>query len=217
VVRALLVATAQPFTVSPPSRDFGDLFEGATSAAVFTVTNLTDQPLGQVTNFITPAGGFSLFNDLCTGRLIAPAASCTFSVRFAPTAGVTYASSLNAQVPGYEARASLAGSGLSRLAIAPPSKKFGLLAPGTSASASFTVTNISPATVGPITDTLVYVYGPDGFTIASDACAGRSLSPSASCAVVVRYAPVTYGFRQAQLRTAASLAGSATSVLYGGI
>jgi outer membrane protein assembly factor BamB len=216
-VRAQLTGTAQPFTLSPSTRNFGDLFEGATSSASFTVTNLTDKTVGQLTNSITPAGGFSRLNDACAGRLIAPAASCTFSVRFAPTAGVTYASSLVAEVPGYAARASLAGRGLSRLAIAPSSKSFGPLAPGTTASASFTVTNVSPAAVGPITDTLVYVYGPDGFTITSDTCAGRSLPPSASCAVVVAYAPVTYGFRQAQLRTAAPLAGSAASMLLGGI
>lgn len=216
-VRALLTGTAQPFTLSPPSRYFGDLFEGTTSSAAFTVTNLSALPIGPLANSITPPGGFTIAPDGCAGKVIAPAASCTFSVRFAPTAGLTYAPSLVATAPGYEARASLTGRGLSRLAITPTSKRFGRLAPGTSASASFTVTNISPAAVGPITDTLEYVYGPDGFAITSDTCAGRSLAPSASCTVVAAYAPAAYGYREARLRTAAPVGGSATSLLQGGI
>ena len=161
--RALLTGTAQPFTISPDIEAFADTFTGMTSTAVFQVTNFTDGPVGPFANAVPSGSGFTVAADGCAGKTIAAGTSCTIAVTFAPTDSGHYYGTLVADAPGRHAEAYLDGIGLARLEIAPASSSdFGSVPVGTTASATFTVTNISPIPAGPIADAIgaFSVWGP---------------------------------------------------------
>jgi outer membrane protein assembly factor BamB len=216
--RALLTATAQPFTISPDSKVFADTFAGLTSTAVFRLTNFTGGPVGPLTNTVTPGSGFNVAADGCAGKTIAAGTSCTIAGAFAPTDSVHYAGILAADAPGRHAEAYLAGSGLARLTVAPGLKNFGSVRVGTTASATFTVTNISPIPAGPIADAIGAAspyFGFDYFTKTSDNCAGHTLAANASCTLVVNFAPTANTSQVGALTFTAPLAGTATATLSG--
>ena len=216
-VNALLAGTALPLTVSPSSKDFGVVFAGSTSTAVLTVTNLGVVPIGPIANSINAGNIFTITADACAGKIIPPGSTCTVAVKFAPTYNVGYAETLSTEAPGYHAEASISGRGRAQLALAPSAKDFGPVRAGTTASATFTITNVSPSPAGPITDAIEVVFGQhfDWYSITSDACQGRTLVASSSCTVAVTFAPAGTGFANAQLRTAGPFAGTATAGLAG--
>ena len=188
---ALLSGTAQPLTISPPSTQLAAIFSGSASTTNFTVTNLTADPVGPIAFSLTQDSGgwFTIATDGCAGQLLAAGKSCTIAVRFAPTTNESRAATLIAKAPGYEAQAYMYGSGLPRLAIAPDTKDFGTVRVGDTASATFTVTNISPSAAGPISDTIEDYFGSSpAFSITSDACAGHTLMANATCTLEVTFA-----------------------------
>lgn len=219
-VSALLAGTAQPLTISPSLKDFGGVFAGSTSAAVFTVTNLSTAPIGPVTNSITEGSGFSITTDGCAGKILAAGTRCTIAVTFTPTPGTSDAGRLDTQAPGHQAEASLSGRRLSQLSIGPSGKDFGQVRAGTTASATFTVTNISPTPAGPITGAIgpaLFDLHRDWYTITSGTCAGRTLAAGASCSVVVTFAPTSATFANAQLAMSAPTGGSGASLIGWGL
>ena len=216
--RAVLTGTAQPLTISPTSNVFADTFAGLTSTAVFRLTNFTGGPVGPVVNTVTPISGFTVGADGCAGKTIAAGTSCTMSVAFAPTDSVHYFGILAADTPGRHAEAYLNGNGLARLKVAPASKNFGSVRVGTTASATFTVTNISPIPAGPIADAIGPTspyFGFDYFTKTSDNCAGHTLAANASCTLVVKFAPSATTAQVGGLTFTAPLAGTVTATLSG--
>lgn len=86
VIRLVAAAYAL-LTISPPSFDFGAVAVGqAAPPASFTVTNTgtTSLTISSVTVTGADPADFHITADLCTG-VLAPGASCTISVDFAPT------------------------------------------------------------------------------------------------------------------------------------
>ncbi len=79
----------------PPADDqlvpFGSAAVGTTADEVVTVTNdgNGDLILGTLASADGLLAPFSLVNDTCSGQTVLPAASCTLTVRFEPTAAVT--------------------------------------------------------------------------------------------------------------------------------
>ena len=74
-------------SVSPASRDFGNVTEGDTSTArSFTLTNSgsADLVIGTISITGTDAAEFGIQNDLCSGQTIAPSGSCTIEAVFSP-------------------------------------------------------------------------------------------------------------------------------------
>jgi outer membrane protein assembly factor BamB len=213
---ARLVGTAAPLTLTPSYQSFDNTYAGSTSTArVLTLTNLSPGPVGPIGNSITPTGAFVIDADACAGKMIAAGGTCTIAVKFTPPSNEFYADSLISEASGLQAQAQLVGSGLGRLAITPGSKDFGSVRVGTTASATFTVTNISPSSAGPITATTEEVFGPLWYSITSDACAGRTLAPNANCTLVVTFAPPSVGGSLGRLKATAPLAGVATADLTG--
>jgi hypothetical protein len=156
--------------------------------------------------------------DGCAGKTMAAGMSCTVAVTFAPTDYGDYYGTLVADAPGRHAVAYLTGRGLARLKFAPASKNFGQVPVGTTASATFTLTNVSPIPAGPIADAigaLGTTFGFDFFTT-SDNCAGHTLAADASCTLVVNFAPTSTIYYLGELTANASLAGTATADLSGG-
>ncbi|HTA15790.1 MAG TPA: choice-of-anchor D domain-containing protein [Solirubrobacteraceae bacterium] len=75
--------------ISPSLNDFGDVAAGSTSPAkTVSITNAGDYPL-QIQQLLVISGAPQLFpisEDLCSSKVIAPGASCQFTVRFQPSA-----------------------------------------------------------------------------------------------------------------------------------
>jgi len=78
--------------ISPSLNDFGDIAAGSTSPTkTVSITNAGDYPL-QIQQLLVISGApqlFPLSEDLCSSQVIAPGASCQFSVRFQPSAAGT--------------------------------------------------------------------------------------------------------------------------------
>ncbi|MBV6416964.1 MAG: hypothetical protein CMLOHMNK_01582 [Steroidobacteraceae bacterium] len=93
---------------------FGTVTIGGEATNTLTITNSGDASLdiGGLTGLAAP---FSLVNDNCSSQSIAPAASCTVGIRFAPTTAGSFSDALNiasndSDEPNYAVAASGSGS-----------------------------------------------------------------------------------------------------------
>jgi hypothetical protein len=108
---ATLSGTGTVFAIVPAIKDYGIVPVGSSSAATFTATNAGSAALSPAT-FIT-GSGFTITSDGCTGKTVAPGASCSVVVAFAPSVtGHTYNEQLLLVVPFVDVgQATLAGAG----------------------------------------------------------------------------------------------------------
>jgi hypothetical protein len=92
---ALTFMPKPQISVSPAYFDFGNINLGNTSTQTITLssTGNADMVIGMIALSGTNQGEFSLQNDNCSGRPIAPSGNCTLDVLFSPTSlGVKSAS-----------------------------------------------------------------------------------------------------------------------------
>ncbi|MEH6610684.1 MAG: choice-of-anchor D domain-containing protein [Halioglobus sp.] len=184
---------------------FGNVTEMNSSDSTVTVTNDGDQPLtiGQIAFNDPLAAPFSIPNDNCSLQVVAPAANCSLTVRFAPPS--TGASTDSFDIPSDDAdenpvTISVSGTGIS--AAAPEitvtdsvnpfndlQVPFGEITEMTSSDQTVTVTNDGTAIldIGPIGSLLA----PFGFL--NDTCSNQSLLPAANCSLTVRFTPPSTG------------------------
>ena len=210
----------QPATiaVAPASNDFGPVVTGGVSAtATFTARNTGELPTTAVTTGLTGAADqYPLSADACNGKPLAPGASCTVTVAFAPTATGAQAAQLALTASEASATAALAGTGIppAALAFTPTSNNFGTVDVGSSASATFTLTNGGGQTSSAITTSLLGTNATE-LSITSDACNGKTLAPGASCSVAVTFAPTSFGGKSATLQASAGVGGTTVASLSG--
>jgi outer membrane protein assembly factor BamB len=116
---ANLSGTGTPLAIAPQTEDYGTVPVGSSSAATFTITNVSTAalPVGFSPSSVT-GSGFSITSDSCNGTALAAGASCTVIVTFTPTVAATnYRGQLIVQdIGGYgvvlaEATATLVGTG----------------------------------------------------------------------------------------------------------
>lgn len=154
--------------------------------------------------------GFTLVNSTCGTQLNA-GSSCTFNVRFAPTAAQAYSGSLtaNADSPSTAASLLVSGTGVSQSA-ALTDVPFGGIAVGSNSSMTSTLTNtgVGPLSITP--PTASSVSGTD-FSFAATTC-GSTLASGATCTVTVKFTPSAAATRVGTL-TVATGAGSKTANL----
>jgi outer membrane protein assembly factor BamB len=194
-VATALSGTGNPLTIAPGFKDYGTRLDGTTSPpTTFTVTNRSATTVKP--NIASLAGsGFTATSDTCTGATLAAHATCNITVAFAPSRANSYDTRYNASIsasatPGVTTTASLSGTG-TPLAIAPPTKNYGTVRVGSSATATFTITNVSAASLEePFAPSTV---NGAGFSIASDTCNGTALAANASCTVTVTFTPTVAG------------------------
>jgi len=196
----------------PPIGDlqvpFGDVTTGTMSEQTVTVkndgnANLTIGAIGTPNALAAP---FSIQLDNCSGKSLAPLASCTFKVRFAPTA--SGAASDTFTVPSNDAdenpaTLTVSGNGISAPladitvtdSVAPTndlSVPFGDVTQGSWAEQTVTVKNDGNANL---------MLGNIGqanplaapFSIVANGCSGQTLAPAASCTVKIRFSPTVVG------------------------
>ncbi len=178
---------------------FGNVNTGMSVDETVTVTNDGDADLvlGQITQ---PAPPFSVLSDLCSNQTLAPAANCTLTVRFAPSA--TGAESSSFDIPSNDPIDNLVTVDVDGTGVAPeisvsdsvsPSTDlqipFDDVAVATTVDETITVTNIGTADLN--IDQIAQPAAP--FSVLNDTCSNQLLAPAAMCTLTVRFAPSATG------------------------
>ncbi|HKF25315.1 MAG TPA: choice-of-anchor D domain-containing protein [Candidatus Acidoferrum sp.] len=200
-------------SVTPSSADFGSVVKGNTNSQTIQLKNSGTASL-TVSQVAATGSGFSA-NGVSVPLTLAPGASSTFNVQFAPTAsGAANGSvSIVSNAPNSPATVSLSGTGAAAtytLSVNPPSLSFGSVNDGSTASQSFSVTNTGNSSVS---ISGVSAAGA-GFSIASGA-SGVTLSPNQSTSISVQFAPTTAGAVTGSVAIASNGTGSGSVALSG--
>ena len=176
---------------------FGNVETGTSSSHSITIGNAGDANLdiGSLYGLVSP---FSIVSDNCSNASLAPAASCTLSVRFSPTTTGLRSDTLN--IPSNDPNQStfgftVNGTGTTSTSTEPDisvsgNGSFGDVDTGTSSSHGLTISNIGDADL--VIGNLYGLVTP--FTILSNTCSGATLSPAGSCTLSVQFSPTTTGF-----------------------
>lgn len=117
-VRLTGQGTAPTFNAAPHALDYGDQPTGTTTSSIATITNTGTAPLVFTAGAITLTEGsrdqFALGKDTCSGATIAPAGTCTVTVRFTPSSTGTKVADLTlaSNAPGSPHTVPLTGTGI---------------------------------------------------------------------------------------------------------
>jgi hypothetical protein len=183
---------------------FGTVAAGSSATQTVTVTNNGNAALavGAVGSTDPLAAPFSVKNDSCSNQTIAPSASCTLTVAFAPSSAGSFTDSVNisSNAPGSASvTVSVSGTGASAAvpdinvtdSVAPVDDllvPFGDVSEGRSMDNTVTVTNIASGqlVIGSIgsANPLAAPY-----SIITDNCSGKTLASGENCAITVRFSP----------------------------
>ena len=209
-------------TASPTTESFGTVAVGQQSAsAAVTITNAGDAETTPLVLDISGADEAAFGIDSgCSGQALAPAATCTVHLHFSPSQAASAQATLTVSSDGgASATVALTGTGATpgALALSPSTQDFGTGVVGNAAGAptSFTLKNTGGVGLDGVSVSLTGGDSGD-FSIASDACSGKSLAAGATCAVGVAFGPKTVGSKAATLAaTATGGAMTATASLSG--
>ena len=161
---------------------------------------------------LTAPNSFSIVNSTCSASLNA-GSSCTFNVRFAPSAAQSYSGNVSASATAPSNAPTLAVTGMGVTQSATLSDiAFGNRSANSTTDLTSTLTNTG---VGPLSLTLptaASVTG-TGFSFVSTTCAS-SLSVGESCSVTVRFSPTNNSSYSGSLSVATG-AGTKTAVISG--
>lgn len=208
-------------TLSPSAPDFGTIpMKAKGPPATLTLTNAGSASSGTLTAAVGGAAGtaYLLSADGCTGQDVAPGATCTVQVSFAPQKeGDAPATLTISSAHGSSAAATLHGTGgpLSTITLAPATAAFGnALVHAASMPKRLTVTNGGTSATSSLA---LSVYGADAvdFSLAADGCSGTTLGPAAQCTVDVVLTPPSPGGKAATLQVLAAQGGLAAASLSG--
>ncbi len=211
-------AGASDFSLTPGTLDFGQVFAGLSSPdRTFTVTNAGSAPTEALLVRLT-GNGFTKGTDGCDGQVLAAGATCDIKVAFTPQAAGAASAILRVIDAGATVRT--LSSNLSGTAVTPPALSLGptmgtfvdTVAGANSADVTFTVSNTGGGPTGGLT---VTSSDATQFVLGTDNCTSRTLAPSDSCTVNVRFHPLTTGTKNATLTVTATPGGMATAALTG--
>jgi hypothetical protein len=210
--------TVPVFAVVPDPLLFGNQPVSKTSAAAdVTVTNKGSADLvfgaGAVSLSGADAALFAVVADGCSGKSVAPFASCVVSVSFSPKVAGSASAALTFVDSALDSPQSVVVSGVGTLAgfqAAPSPVAFGDQAISHTAPArTVTVTNTGEAALtfgaGAVT---VGGANPSLFKVTGDGCSGQVLAKGGTCQVSVNFTPDTTGAKGASLVFADSAPGS---------
>ena len=205
----------QTGSLTPSFMSFGGVQVGQNATLNATLTNTASSVVLSITppTAASVAGtDFSFVSTNC-GTTLVPAASCTVTVRFTPTATVSRvgALSVNTGAGLFEATLSGYGTGPQAATLTSP-LNFGNVLLGNASTLNATLTNTSStATLTLTPPSAGSVTGTD-FSFVSTTCSS-SLAPGASCVITTRFMPSVAGTRNGTLAvsTGAGLRSSALS------
>lgn len=192
----------------------------------FTVTNGGGAASGPISSQFG-AAPFSNVSaaDECTGKTLAPGASCTFGMVFAPTQRGPAQSQVSIQAqPGGTVNVPLSGAGLAPASLSindssgpdPVSWDFGPSVVGNDASAhNFNITNDGDVPTGALTAEFTGASFNDFVFTAGSCLGGTTLGPGSTCTVIANFHPLTSGPKETTLRVSGSPGGSVSTGVTG--
>jgi hypothetical protein len=174
-------------TVNPTTWDFGDVNVGQSAQKVIRVSNdgTANLNIGTIT---PPSVPFGFVSDACSNTSLPPTNFCDITTRFSPTA--LGPANGNFNIPSDDPdenpfNVSLSGTGVGPdIDPQPPSLDFGIVRLGSSQLQTLTVSNLGnrDLTIG------AYALSPP-FSILTDNCWARVLTPFSSCSMGVQFIP----------------------------
>ena len=211
-----LSGTGTTAKLSPGSLSFGLVAIGVTSGAkTVTLTNVGTTSLTITSIAITGTNAGDFAQSHTCGSSLAPAASCSISVTFKPTAnGVRGASlSITDNAAASPQQVSLNGTGTAAK-LSPTSLSFGTEAIGvTSGAKTVTLTNVGATS---LTITTIAITGSNAGDFAQTHTCGSSLAAGASCTISVTFKPSASGARSGVLGITDNAAGNPQQVTLSG-
>jgi len=201
------------FTIMPATHNYGPIVLNTQSMTqAFVVTNSGATLSSPITTGVSPQ--FTLASDGCQGMSLAPAGSCTISVRLDPTGSPGARNgTLFVTAGAASTMATLSGSAvaLPSLSITPSSQAFASTARGsTSSTVNFMVTNTGGSPTGIPSASM----SDANFQIVTSSCTA-ALAAGASCSIDARFAPASVGAKSGQLTVNASPGGTVAASLSG--
>ena len=191
---------------------FGNVTVGTTSDQTVTVANVgTDNlVIGTVASANPLAAPFSIpaGTDSCSGKTLVPSDNCTITVRFSPNSTATANDTFD--IPSNDpdenpVTVSVSGTGAGASvpditatdSVAPVNDlqvPFGNVLENTTSDQTVTVTNDGTAdlVIGTVASANP-LAAPFSIATGTDNCSGKTLAPSASCTITVRFAPTATG------------------------
>lgn len=216
---ALPDAPRYELSLAPALVDFGAAC-GDGSPASLTLRNTGTAPVGPLEIALAGADpdAFALVADDCPVTL-ASGASCTIEVGFDTVSVGGSSARLEARAPTASASASLEATRPSDcgafLSLSPTPARFeDVLVGETSPPHTFTLSNSGDAAGNTLAVSLGGLDGSE-FTVARDACSGRSIAPGGTCTVDVVFAPTHSGALMGLLQVQALAGPNATAPLSG--
>jgi len=201
--------TAPGASITPTSLSFAAQVAGTTSSAkTITVLSNGTGPL-QVSN-VAATAPFSQTNN-CSSPM-APAASCTIQVSFAPAVVGTASGSVTITDNAGTQTVILSGSGSAPVTFSPTSLSFGTVAEGTSSTLTVTVTNRLNTTLAV---SIGVSTGPFTVPANTNTC-GTSVAAGARCTVGVTFSPTAVGSASGTLTFTDSAVSSPQTVSLSG-
>ena len=214
--RVSLTGVGTAAKLSPSSLNFGDVATGTTSPArVVTLTNVGTTSLTITSIAIAGANVGDFAQTHTCGTSLAPAASCTISITFKPTAtgARSAAVSITDNAAGSPQSLPLRGVGTTAK-LSPTSLNFGSVAVGTTSPATIvTLTNVGTTS---LTISSIAITGTNSGNFGQSNTCGTSLAVSASCTISVKFRPTATGARSAAISITDNAAGSPQNVALSG-
>ena len=214
-------------SIDPASGTFASTVIGEVGPLkTFTVTNDGGKPSGPIAGQFGPAPFSNVpAADQCTGNTLAPGASCTFGMVFAPTLRGPAQSQVSIDAePGGIVNVPLSGTGLTAASLSisdssgpdPESWDFGPTLVGNDASAhTFNVTNDGDVSTGALAVALSGA-SPSDFVLPGGTCLDDvTLAPGSSCTVIASFHPQTSGAKETALVVFGSPGGTVSTRLTG--
>lgn len=216
LINVLLNQTPPPVTVSPSSLSFGNQLVGTTSSAL--TAKVSNNGTSATTVSVAASGDFAQTNNCpVSPATLAPAASCTVSVTFKPTAtGIRNgAITVSDPLPGSPQIVALSGTGIApAVALSGNSLSFGNQIVGTRSTAQMvTLTNTGTAT---LTISSIAITGTNNGDFSQTNTCGASVAAGANCSISVTFKPTATGGRAASVTITDNASGSPQSVSLSG-
>lgn len=185
-------ASAPAITVTPGVLAYGNVASGQPSTLSTIVKNTGTAPLvvGNPTITGTNADAYSVTANTCTVS-IAPAATCSISVQYAPTALGSQTGSLiiPSNAGAGSTTVSLTANGLgSSFTLTPNPLAFGTVNRNATKSLTVSVKNVGTI-VGQVSAASITGTNAAAFTVTGAGCLGTSLAANKSCNLTVTFKP----------------------------
>lgn len=203
------IGTAAVATLNPTSLAFGNVAVGTAGLRTVTITNTGNSPLVVGTPAVTGATQFTVSANTCTTP-VQPAATCTVTVRVAPTAAGALTGTLTLPHNGIGGSSTVALTATGTVPVASLSTTsiaFGNVVVAQPQTRTVTITNTGTANLTVGTPTIT---GATQFTLTGNTCG--TMAPNAICTLTVQFAPTARGQLTATLTIPHNAAGGSSTV-----